>query len=203
MACEADDVVLIVEDDAALRILLGGLLARKGWRVLEAGTREGALALLAENPSISVIVLDLGLTPRPHVIDEGILFLFSVRQSGFRGKVVVLTGQDQHAAAVAAIGEGAFDFLAKPAQPQQILAAVERARLFYEAERRLASAGQERVALSVPLERGWREIHDQVQEVVLRRLWRESKGNASEVARRLGVKRENLYPLLKKFGIER
>jgi transcriptional regulator of acetoin/glycerol metabolism len=59
------------------------------------------------------------------------------------------------------------------------------------------------VALSVPLERGWREIHDQVQEVVLRRLWRESKGNASEVARRLGVKRENLYPLLKKFGIER
>lgn len=203
MGCEANDVVLIVEDDAALRILLGGLLARKGWRVLEAGTREGALALLAENPSISVIVLDLGLTPRPHVIDEGILFLFSVRQSGFRGKVVVLTGQDQQAAAIAAIGEGAFDFLAKPAQPEQILAAVERARLFYEAERRLASAGQERVALSVPLERGWREIHDQVQEVVLRRLWRESKGNASEVARRLGVKRENLYPLLKKFGIER
>jgi DNA-binding NtrC family response regulator len=203
MGCEANDVVLIVEDDAALRILLGGLLARKGWRVLEAGTREGALALLAENPSISVIVLDLGLTPRPHVIDEGILFLFSVRQSGFRGKVVVLTGQDQHAAAVAAIGEGAFDFLAKPAQPEQILAAVERARLFYEAERQLACAGQERVALSVPLERGWREIHDQVQELVLRRLWRECEGNASEVARRLGVKRENLYPLLKKFGIVR
>lgn len=122
--------ILLIEDEPALRMMLRGILEIHGHIVSEAGMRETGLEKLHADPSISVVILDLGLPPQAHSISEGIATLQAIQNDILKVKVIVLTGQDQEAAALEAIREGAFDFLAKPTSSPAILSAVTRALLF-------------------------------------------------------------------------
>ena len=103
--------LLIVEDDLALQRQLRW--AYDGYRVLVAATREEAMTLLrAEEPA--VVTLDLGLPPDPDGTTEGFATLAEMLAVKPDLKVIVASGHGAHGSALRAIGEGAFDFYAKP-----------------------------------------------------------------------------------------
>lgn len=195
--------ILLVEDDPALRTLLRGVLEMHDHVVHEADSRQAAMRILRAEPSIAVAVLDLGLPPNAHDITEGIATLGAIQAEILPVKVIVLTGQNQDAAALAAIREGAFDFLAKPASADTILHAVKRALLFARKERELGEQGIARIAINAQLNEGLKGVRTDAEERLVRQVLKETGFNVYQSAKRLGVKRENIYYFLKKFGIAR
>lgn len=194
--------LLLVEDDLALRTLISSALTPR-FRIVVADCRKEALAVLRNDPEIAVALIDLGLPPLPHGFQEGVALLQAIRQDGLAAKAIVLTGQDQEETAMAAIREGAFDFLCKPTSLDAITGAIDRALLFSRKEKELAEKGIARLAISAPLGEGLRNVRDEVEERLVRRVLQETAFNVHEAARRLGIKRENIYYFLKKFGIAR
>lgn len=195
--------VLVIEDDASLADLLGFMLGAAGHPVHLAGDRASALQTARSHPELSIALCDLGLPPRPNEVEEGIVAIGQLLQLRPQFKIIVVTGQDQQAAALAAIRAGAFDFLAKPVASAQVLAAVERASLFVRTEANLMEAGESRITIAARLDEGIREAGEAAAERLLRQVLADTGFNVAESARRLGLQRENLYYFIKKFGIQR
>jgi DNA-binding NtrC family response regulator len=195
--------VLLVEDDPALRSMLRGVLELHGFAVAEADCRGAALDMLRGCAGIDVVLLDFGLPPCPHQITEGIETLKAIQTEIMRVKVIVLSGQDQDEVALEAIREGAFDFLAKPAAAERILHAVGRAALFLQKEQQLGQQGVTRIAINAQFGEGLKGVRDNAEGRLVRQVLKETGFNVYKSAKRLGVKRENVYYLMKKFGIER
>lgn len=197
--------LLIVEDDPALADYLASTLVQEGYEVCLAHDRQQARAVLescaAQAPAL--VLLDLGLPPQPSVMTEGLLTLDEILQRVPQAKIIVLTGQDENAAALEAIRRGAFDFLVKPAPFGVILQALKRARLFVREEVRLAQAGETRLHLTARLEEGPKEVAAAAEEQLMRRVLMDSGYNVTETARRLGMAREHVYYYLNKYGIQR
>jgi DNA-binding NtrC family response regulator len=183
--------------------MLRGILELQDFIVTEAESSTDGLAKLRADATITVIILDLGLPPHAHDITEGIATLKAIQDEILPLKVIVLTGQDQEAAALEAIREGAFDFLAKPATADAILRAVRRAQLFLQKERELGAQGITRIAINAQISEGLKGIRMDAEERLVRQILKETGFNVNQSAKRLGVKRENIYYFLKKFGIER
>ncbi|CAN5443684.1 hypothetical protein BH11PSE11_BH11PSE11_30690 [soil metagenome] len=199
----AQNHILLVEDDPSLRTMLRGTLELNDFTVSEAESRLEALDKLNADAGISVVILDLGLPPHAHDITEGIATLKAIQSEILPIKVIVLTGQDQEAAALEAIREGAFDFLAKPATSEAILRALRRALLFLQKEHELGQQGITRIAINAQISDGLKAVRSDAEERLVRQILKETGFNVNQSAKRLGVKRENIYYFLKKFGIER
>lgn len=195
--------LLIVEDDPALSSYLAAALGDKGFAVEVAGDRASAQACLAATGSPQLVLLDLGLPPAPSTMVEGLAVLDECLAKSPSSKVVVLTGQDENAAALAAIRRGAFDFILKPASVPQIVQALRRAMMFLREESRMAEAGEARVQLTARLDEGPKEAAAAAEEQLLRRAFVEAGYNVAEAARRLGLAREHVYYYLNKYGIRR
>jgi len=195
--------VLVVEDDAALADLLRFTLEAAGHTVLLAEDRAAAMAILRQASAMEVALCDLGLPPRPNEVTEGIALIEQMQQWRPGLKIIVVTGQDQQAAAFAAIRAGAFDFLAKPVSAGQIRAAVQRALLFSRTEASLREAGESRITIAARVGEGIKEAGEAAAERLLRQVLADTGFNVAETARRLGLQRENLYYFIKKFGIQR
>lgn len=194
--------ILLVEDDHTLRQTLASSLSAQGYRVLQAGSRQTALALLPEH-HIAVMLLDLGLPPREHNTEEGLAVIRAVSKEMLDIKIIVLTGQDEESAALAAIREGAFDFLAKPARLGNILSALNRALLFHRKEQDLSSEGTARLQINATLANGLKAAREETEEKLLRKVLKQSNFNVYQSATRLGLSRESLYYFMKKFEIRR
>ncbi|WP_326522757.1 PEP-CTERM-box response regulator transcription factor [Sphingomonas sp.] len=135
-----EKTLLIVEDDLALQRQLRW--AYDGYRVLVAGTREEAMAILrAEEPA--VVTLDLGLPPDPDGTTEGFATLAEMLALKPDLKVIVASGHGARESALRAIGEGAWDFYAKPIDIDALGLIVARAFHVHalEAENRRLAAG--------------------------------------------------------------
>jgi DNA-binding NtrC family response regulator len=197
------NTILLVEDDSSLRLMLRGVLEMQGFAVLEADDRDSGLDILETHPHVGVVILDLGLPPSPHTPEEGLAFLRKTCEIPHPVKVIVLTGQDQESAALEAIKEGAFDFLAKPAASSAIIQAVRRAFLFCHKEREMAAGGFTRVQVNARISDGLKVAREEVEEKLIRHVLQETGFNVNQSAARLGLKRESIYYFLKKFGIER
>ncbi|MFL6658179.1 MAG: response regulator [Massilia sp.] len=195
--------ILLVEDDAALRTMLRGLLEMNDFIVSEADRRTTAMDILRANPAIQLVLLDFGLPPHAHDLTEGIATLKAIQAEIMTAKVIVLTGQDQESAALEAIREGAFDFLSKPASYDAILRAITRALLFLQKEGELSLEGVTRIAVNAQAGEGLKAIRSDAEERLVRQVLRETGFNVFQAAKRLGVKRENVYYFIKKFGISR
>lgn len=195
--------ILLVEDDPAIRLLLRGMLELHDFTVDECDGRTVALEKLRADPAIGIVILDLGLPPNAHDTTEGLATLRAIQHEIMTAKVIVLTGQDQEAAALEAIREGAFDFLAKPAGAEAILGAVRRALLFLQKERQLDLQGVKRIAINAQVGDGLKNVRSDAEERLVRQILKETGFNVVQTAKRLGVKRENIYYFLKKFDIQR
>ncbi len=121
--------LLIVEDDPALAKQIKWSLDR--FASVHAADREAALALF-RRVAPPVVTMDLGLPPDPDSVSEGFALLEQLLDADPRVKVIVLTGQNDQAHALRAIELGAYDFIAKPFEPEVLSLVVERASRLYE-----------------------------------------------------------------------
>ena len=120
----ADTPLLIVEDDLALQKQIKWTLDR--FESVTASDRESALIQVRRHQP-SVVTMDLGLPPDPDSVSEGFKLLQQILDIEPATKVIVLTGQNDQANALRAVSLGAYDFLAKPFEPDVLNLTVERA----------------------------------------------------------------------------
>jgi DNA-binding NtrC family response regulator len=125
----ADPPILLVEDKDSLRTMLRLALEAQGHKVVEARDQpEAEAALRASRPA--VVLSDLRLTE-----GDGFGVLRASKDLDPELPVIVMTAFGSIQDAVAAMKEGALDFLAKPVDPDHLLLMVERAL----AQRRMAT----------------------------------------------------------------
>lgn len=116
--------LLIVEDDLALQKQIKWSLDR--FESVTASDRESALLQLRRHHP-AVVTMDLGLPPDPDSVTEGFRLLDQMLAADPAVKVIVLTGQNDQVNALRAVALGAYDFLAKPFEPDVLALTVERA----------------------------------------------------------------------------
>ena len=117
--------VLIVDDDDEIRTQMRWALAGD-YEVVLAGDRPSALAeLRTHHPA--VVLLDLGLPPQPNTPEEGLLALSELVAEGTSSKVIVVSGQGEKANALKAIDSGAYDFVTKPVEIEELRIILKRA----------------------------------------------------------------------------
>lgn len=120
---------MIVEDDLALQKQIKWSLDR--FESVTADDRESALTQLRRHAP-AVVTMDLGLPPDADGTSEGFKLLEQMLAAAPDTKVIVLTGQNGQANALRAVAMGAYDFLAKPFEPEMLNLTVERAFRLHE-----------------------------------------------------------------------
>jgi DNA-binding response OmpR family regulator len=131
--------VLVVDDDATTRAVLGRALAHAGHQVTSASSGEQALALL-DQAAFDVVLTDIWM----HAV-SGIEVLRAARQLPDPPEVILITANSTVESAVAALRAGACDYLTKPCQPDEIAAAVAGA-VARRGEQRRRTASLQRIA---------------------------------------------------------
>lgn len=115
--------ILIVDDEADIRELIGGLLEDEGYEVRYAGDADSALAAIRQRKP-ALAVLDVWLQGSRL---DGIELLDEVKKADPGLPVVVISGHGTIETAVAAIRKGAYDFIEKPFKSDKLIVTVERA----------------------------------------------------------------------------
>ncbi len=123
--------LLVVEDDLGLQSQIKWCF--ENYEVLLASDRESALEQVRKNQP-AVVTLDLGLPPHEDDSTEGFATLEQILEIDPEIKIIVVTGQNDRDNAVRAIGLGAYDFYAKPFEPEIISLIVNRAFRLQELE---------------------------------------------------------------------
>ncbi|NMG67209.1 PEP-CTERM-box response regulator transcription factor [Azoarcus indigens] len=121
--------LLIIEDDPALQKQMRW--AFDAFETVVADDRESALAQLRRHEP-AVVTMDLGLPPAPDDVTEGFRLLGEILALAPDTRVIVLTGQHDRENAVRAVGMGAYDFFAKPFEPELLTLTIERAFRLYD-----------------------------------------------------------------------
>ena len=116
--------LLVVEDDLALQKQIKWSLDR--FEVVTAADRESALVQFRRHQP-AVVTMDLGLPPDPDSVGEGFRLLGQLLDLDPDVKVIVLTGQNDQANALRAVAMGAYDFMAKPFEPEVLTLTIDRA----------------------------------------------------------------------------
>jgi DNA-binding NtrC family response regulator len=213
--------VLIVDDEPPVRRTVRRLLGKDWLAFLEAGDLDEAREALRCHTPPDVVVLDLALrTDHPH---EGFGFLRDLHAQPAFTPVVVLTGRADVKIAVEAMHLGAVDVIEKGEGAERVRDAVRRALELVIAKRKSGEVGserRERVASSVdtadpfvdevldvitpgegrlmrPLDHYVEETKRQVVAEAISR----SRGNLTDAARVLQMKRGNFHRLAVRLGL--
>jgi len=169
-----DKSLLIVDDDNPFRDRLARSMEKKGFNVTQAESVKSAIQKARENkPAFAVIDLRLGDGNGLEVVNE-------IQKSKKESKIVMLTGYGNIPTAVAAIKAGAIDYLAKPANAEDIEMAL------------LADPDKKALPPKDPMSADrikWEHIH---------RVFELCNRNVSETARRLKMHRRTLQRILSK-----
>ena len=116
--------LLIVDDDEEIRTQMKWALANE-YEISLAQDRASAVeSFRAFRPP--VVLLDLGLPPRPADPDEGLAALSDLLAIDRWAKVIIVTGQGERNNAFSAVGTGAYDFLCKPVELQELKLLLKR-----------------------------------------------------------------------------
>jgi two-component system NtrC family response regulator len=129
MTSEKTRSLLIVEDDLSLQKQIKWSLDR--FESVTAHDCESALQQLRKSAP-AVVTMDLGLPPDADSVSEGFRLLEQIMAFDPDTKVIVLTGQNDQANALRAVAMGAYDFLAKPFEPELLNLTIERAFKLFE-----------------------------------------------------------------------
>ncbi len=132
MTVEKNRSLLIVEDDIALQKQIKWSLDR--FESVTAHDRESALVQVRRYAP-AVVTMDLGLPPDADSVSEGFKLLEQILSIDPDTKVIVLTGQNDQANALRAVAVGAYDFFAKPFEPELLNLTIERAFRLFELQR--------------------------------------------------------------------
>lgn len=166
--------LLLVDDDAPFRQRLGVLLARKGFAVTSVGSlSEARIEAARLKPGHAVV--DMRLED-----GNGLDLVTELRAMSPDVRIVMLTGYGNLATAVAAVKAGAIDYLAKPADPEDIVRAL------------VADGSARPEAPPEPMSA------DRVRWEHIQRVYELCERNVSETARRLKMHRRTLQRILAK-----
>jgi len=176
---QTQDSVLVVDDDAVFRERLGRAFQDRGYRVKTAANHGEALRRLSEfEPKIAIVDLRL---PGP----SGLQIVADLRARSAQMQILVLTGYGSIANALEAVRLGADGYLSKPADVEDIEAALSRTTTVGKPE-----AEQSTVATPSLARVEWEHIQ---------RVLTDCGGNLSEASRRLGVHRRSLQRKVQKY----
>lgn len=122
--------ILIVDDDIALRSILAEQLAVDGEfeAVCVGSLRDAADLLNAPDSRLDAVILDITLPD-----GDGRAFCATLRQSGLKLPVIMLTGAGNEADVVSGLGSGANDYVAKPFRIAELLARLRAQLRSFEA----------------------------------------------------------------------
>ena len=169
-----DKSLLIVDDDNPFRQRLARAMEKKGFSVIQAeGVKAGLESVKVKKPAFAVV--DLRLND-----GNGIEVVKEIQKSNTNSRIIMLTGYGNIPTAVAAIKEGAIDYIAKPADADD----VEKA-LLADPNKKPAPPENPMSADRVK----WEHIH---------RVFELCNRNVSETARRLKMHRRTLQRILSK-----
>jgi len=125
--------LLIVDDDTDISSQMKwGLI--NDYDVFVAGDRPIALEIFKKERPV-VVTLDLGLPPQAGGVEEGFLALAEMLEHDPLSKVIIITGQNEKEHALAGIAGGAYDFLNKPVQLDELQVIIRRALYVSQLER--------------------------------------------------------------------
>jgi two-component system, response regulator RegA len=173
-AATHDSSVLVVDDDKVFCDRLARAMSSRGFAARTAGSVAEALAAIeAAAPAFAVI--DLRLSD-----GSGLDVMRALKSKRADARGVILTGYGAIATAVMAIKLGAFDYLAKPANADDVVAALMTGRLD-------GPAGHE-----APMSA------DRVRWEHIQRIYESCSRNVSETARQLNMHRRTLQRILAK-----
>ena len=172
-----DKSLLIVDDDNPFRERLARAMEKKGFFVSQAqGVKKGIESIKINKPAFAVVDLRLGDGSGLEVVKE----IKNSNDKNKESRIIVLTGYGNIPTAVAAIKQGAIDYLAKPADADD----VEKA-LLADPNKKPAPPENPMSADRVK----WEHIH---------RVFELCNRNVSETARRLKMHRRTLQRILSK-----
>jgi two-component system, NtrC family, response regulator len=116
--------LLIVDDDEEIRTQMKWALSQD-YEILVAEDRATASRIFSEqNPPVTL--LDLGLPPQPGTPEEGMAALAEMLEHDQRAKIIIVSGQGEKTNALQAIGAGAYDFLTKPVDLEELKVILRR-----------------------------------------------------------------------------
>tara|TARA_Y100000590_G_scaffold80994_1_gene89960 strand:- start:1795 stop:2358 length:564 start_codon:yes stop_codon:yes gene_type:complete len=169
-----DKSLLIVDDDNSFRERLARAMEKKGFKVTQAeSVKTGIETIKINKPAFAVV--DLRLSD-----GNGLEVVKKIQDSNNNSKIIMLTGYGNIPTAVAAIKQGAIDYLAKPADADDI----EKA-LLADPQKKASPPENPMSADRVK----WEHIH---------RVFELCNRNVSETARRLKMHRRTLQRILYK-----
>ncbi|MGM0831364.1 MAG: response regulator transcription factor [Pseudomonadota bacterium] len=175
-----DQRLLIVDDDEMFCHVLSRALIRRGFEVNVAHNAEQAMALVAQfMPTMATLDLKLEHS-------SGLKLLPDMLASAPNCRIVVLTGYSSIATAVEAIKLGAVNYLCKPADADDVIAAFEH------------QGGDPNIELADNPPSINRITWEHIQKVL-----QEHDGNISATARALGMHRRTLQRKLQKRPVRR
>jgi two-component system, response regulator RegA len=178
MATEEKQAALIIDDDEVFRQRLCRAFQLRGWDAYDAGDAARALAAAREfGPDLAVV--DLRLPG-----ESGLEIVSALRALDATISIIMLTGYGSIATALEAVRCGADDYLNKPVDADQIIAA-------FQNPRRPRPAG-ERPPVSVP-------TLGRVEWEHIQRVLSDCGGNVSQAAKLLGLHRRSLQRKLSKY----
>jgi len=174
MPAEADRSLLIVEDDKPFLERLSRAMESRGFQVTACDSVAGGLARIGEAaPAFAVVDLRLG-------DGNGLDVVSALKRQRPEARAIVLTGYGNIATAVTAVKMGAVDYLAKPADADDVVAAL------------LASGTAKSEPPQNPMSA------DRVRWEHIQRIYEMCNRNVSETARRLNMHRRTLQRILAK-----
>ena len=169
-----DKSLLIVDDDNPFRERLARAMEKKGFIVTQAeSVKKGINTVRLNKPAFAVVDLRLG-------DGNGLEVVKTIQSSNINSRIIMLTGYGNIPTAVAAIKEGAIDYLSKPADADDIEKAL------------LADSNTKPLPPENPMSADrvkWEHIH---------RVFELCNRNVSETARRLKMHRRTLQRILYK-----
>ncbi len=169
-----DKSLLIVDDDNPFRQRLARAMEKKGFTVTQAeSVKVGIETVKSQGPAFAVVDLRLNDGNGLEVVKE-------IQKVNIKSRIIMLTGYGNIPTAVAAIKEGAIDYIAKPADADDVEKAL------------LADPNQKPAPPENPMSADrvkWEHIH---------RVFELCNRNVSETARRLKMHRRTLQRILSK-----
>ena len=169
-----DNSILLVDDDKPFVSRLARAFEQRGFDVRTAeSVADGASAIRAVPPAFAVVDMRLGS-------GNGLDVIEALRRARPDARVVVLTGYGNIATAVNAVKLGAIDYLAKPADADEVIAALMR------------DPGTKAEPPENPMSA------DRIRWEHIQRVYELCDRNVSETARRLSMHRRTLQRILAK-----
>jgi len=149
-------LVLVIEDERAIRRFLRASLTDAGYRLNEAASGDEGLKLASNQPP-DLVLLDLGL---PDLDGQEIL---SRLREWYTGPIIVLSARDQELQKIKALDQGADDYVTKPFSIGELLARIRTAlrhSFANNSDDTVLATGDLHVDLAARVvRRGGREIH--------------------------------------------